>query len=181
VVGLPPVIQIAAGARHGLALRFDGLAFAWGDNHLGELGDGTTTNHPVPVPVSILAGISHVAAGAGLTVAVSGGRPFWWGMCEQGVHYEVGDACDLVSGPGPHGVDVTGATRVAAGSSHMMAVSGLGILWTWGRNRSGQLGDGTTTDRIHAVRIHAANDTVQVDGGDQHTVALIVRPLVADP
>jgi alpha-tubulin suppressor-like RCC1 family protein len=181
VIGLPPVMQIAAGARHALALRFDGLAFAWGENGLGELGDGTTDLRAIPVPVSILTGITHIAAGSGLTVAVSGGRPFWWGMCEPDVAYEVGDACEMVSGPGPHEVAVTAVTRVAAGASHMMALNGHGAAWTWGRNGSGQLGDGSTQDRVHAVRIYAANDAVQIDGGGQHTVASVVRPLDLDP
>jgi alpha-tubulin suppressor-like RCC1 family protein len=181
LVGLPPVTQIAAGERHALALAFDGRAFAWGRNSLGELGDGTTTTQAVPVPVSVLTGITHIAAGSALTVAVSGGRPFWWGMCEQGVVYQEDAACDLVSGPGPHEAAVTGVSAVAAGSHHMMAVTANGAVFTWGENTAGQLGDGSTTSRIHGARILAANDTVQIDGGGQHTVALVVRPLVVGP
>lgn len=34
-----------------LALRNDGTVWAWGDNHLGQLGDGTTSRHSTPIQV----------------------------------------------------------------------------------------------------------------------------------
>ena len=49
-------------------------------------------------------------------------------------------------------------TRVFGGSNHMLAVSGKGHLYAWGRNEHGQLGDGSTTDRLNAVRIGTASD-----------------------
>ncbi|MDQ1552852.1 MAG: hypothetical protein QOD50_2274, partial [Actinomycetota bacterium] len=46
------VVAIAAGGVHNLALKSDGSVVAWGNNGVGQLGDGTTTNRHVPVPVS---------------------------------------------------------------------------------------------------------------------------------
>ena len=46
-----------------------------------------------------------------------------------------------------------------------------GSLWTLGRNHHGQLGDGTTTDRLTPVKIVDENVT-KVAIGESHTVFL---------
>ena len=67
------VTAISAGGAHSLALRADGSVLAWGKNLYGELGDGTTTNHNVPVAVSALtSGVTAIAAGASHSVALQG-------------------------------------------------------------------------------------------------------------
>ena len=52
--------------EHGLALAGNGTIFAWGDNQLGQLGDGTTTPRTAPVMVSGFgAGSNAIAVFAG--------------------------------------------------------------------------------------------------------------------
>jgi alpha-tubulin suppressor-like RCC1 family protein len=48
--GLSSIIAIEAGEHHVVALKSDGTVWTWGNNGLGQLGDGTTTNryHPSP-------------------------------------------------------------------------------------------------------------------------------------
>ena len=61
LVGLPgasgPVVQIAAGSRHSLALTSSGQAYAFGGNTDGELGNptnsGTGSANPSATPVSL--------------------------------------------------------------------------------------------------------------------------------
>jgi alpha-tubulin suppressor-like RCC1 family protein len=61
-VGLTNVTTISAGYRFSLALSA-GKVFAWGWNEVGQLGNGTTTNSSVPIPVSGLSEVADVVAG----------------------------------------------------------------------------------------------------------------------
>ena len=61
---------------------------------------------------------------------------------------------------------------VAAGEAHTVAVRADGTLWAWGSNGTGQLGDGTTTDRAEPVRVRSGSDWWVVAAGEAHTVAV---------
>src|ERR1700730_9041732 len=57
-----------------------------------------------------------------------------------------------VKGRGGVGV-LSGITAIAAGERHSLAVDSTGATWAGGTNLSGQLGDGTRTDRHVPVRV----------------------------
>ena len=61
---------------------------------------------------------------------------------------------------------------MTAGDSHTLAVRSDGTLWAWGHNDTGQLGDGTTTDRWEPVRVGADTRWAAVSAGFAHTVGL---------
>lgn len=53
---------LEAGDSHTLALQKDGEVLAWGRNDFGQLGDGGTKNHSMPMEVNTLFAISAVSA-----------------------------------------------------------------------------------------------------------------------
>jgi len=62
-------------------------------------------------------------------------------------------------------------TRVAAGGNHTCAIREDRTLWCWGRNRYGQLGDGTGVDRAVPTQIGDVATWETVATGYAHTCA----------
>jgi alpha-tubulin suppressor-like RCC1 family protein len=139
------VRAVRVGGNHSLLLSKSGKVLAWGLNHFGELGDGTTRNRRSPVRVKLPSGtrIKAISAGCDFNLALTtGGHVLAWGFNEEG---ELGDgaASDRhrpVRVKLPRGIKVT---SIAAGCGHSLAVTSTGKIYGWGLNDSGQVGDGT--------------------------------------
>ncbi|MBC7227797.1 MAG: chromosome condensation regulator RCC1 [Thermoflexales bacterium] len=173
VVGLGrDVVAIAAGEAHTCALTRSGAVWCWGSNGGGELGDGTTTDRPTPVRVVGLGSdVVAIAAGWAHTCALTaGGEVRCWGA-------NVGQLGDGTTTDRPTPVGVMGLEKgvaaVAAGGLHTCALSTDGGVRCWGQNQYGQLGDGTTTDRLTPVDVVGLERGVAaVAAGWGHTCAL---------
>ena len=61
---------------------------------------------------------------------------------------------------------------IAAGYNHTVALKGDGTVWAWGRNESGQLGDGDTIMRVMPVQVSGLGGVTAIAAGKDHTVAL---------
>jgi len=153
VLGHPNgAFAIHAGSRHTCALAWNGQRDVWpnremkcwGANDYGQLGDGSTADRTVPVTVAGLEGVAVVgmAVGGDHTCAETEAGVRCWGSNRRG---QLGN--DTISSSRVP-VPVTGlpahGLAVDAGPSgeHTCALVGDGAM-CWGRNDSGQLGDGT--------------------------------------
>ena len=54
---------------------------------------------------------------------------------------------------------------IAAGWAHSIVLKQDGLIWAWGENRWGKLGDGTTTDRSTPVRVNGLTDVIAIRAG----------------
>lgn len=72
---------VACSNNHVLAIKTDGSLWAWGSNHRGQLGDGTTENRNVPVKImdNVIAVSTDNVASAAIT---SDGSLWVWGSYE---------------------------------------------------------------------------------------------------
>ncbi|MCU0753495.1 MAG: CSLREA domain-containing protein [Xanthomonadales bacterium] len=167
------VSAIALGDRHTCALTSTGGVKCWGNNSVGQLGDGTTTARLTPVDVTgLTSGVSAVVAGEASTCALTtGGGVKCWGA---GANGRLGDGTTMNR---LTAVDVSGLTSgvsaIAAGLVHTCAITIGGGAKCWGFNGTGQLGDGTTVQRLTAVDVSGLGSGVSaISPGGSHTCAL---------
>ena len=62
--------------------------------------------------------------------------------------------------------------KVESGANHCLALKNDGTVWAWGDNSNGQLGDGTTTQRISPVQVSGLSGITDVAGGGSLSLAL---------
>lgn len=74
--------------------------------------------------------------------------------------------------PAPQGI---GFSQVVAGAGHTCGLADNGMVYCWGRNDSGQLGDGTTEDRLTPVAVSGLSGAVAIAAGRTHTCAILTN------
>lgn len=124
---VPPreATKVAAGARHGLAVRHGGSVVAWGDNAFGQAA----------VPGN-LTGVVTVAAGARHSLALRGdGTVAAWGTGTPEQVYVNGEFVTHNVATPP--ATLREVTAIATSSRHGIALTKDGLVTVWGLGRVG--------------------------------------------
>lgn len=158
-----PMVAVAAGLRHSLALDSIGNVWAWGDNRQGQCGwpvTGVNANTVLVRPFKVIDAVAdtsrrivQIAAGDSSSYAVTAsGRVLSWGSNGRRQLGRGGASVDSTYEVLPKFVTKTvnalpvpleGVLQVAAGEKHALALLGTGAVQGWGGNDVFQLGSTT--------------------------------------
>lgn len=170
-MGLADATRISADITHSCAVRGTGAPICWGQGI--ALGNGTADDQSAPLAVMDLSDASEVQTGWGFTCALSAtGGVRCWGSNE---FLQLGDEGSNRLAPGPLLDIAEPIERLAVGTAHLhaCAVARSGVVYCWGNNAAGQLGDGATmTERAMPMPVVGLSDVVEVATGNAHSCAM---------
>ena len=161
---------VTAGTDYSIVLTQVGGISVIGQNNHGQLGDGTKNRKYKFTSVRIVPFAKAVAAGGYHTLILTQDGGVWasgWNNFGQ-----LGDVSPsyvsrfrLVLSSG------TSVIAIATGDFHSMVLKQDGSIWAAGRNKEGQLGDGSKDDRRSFVKIMSSGGA-RMAGGDDHSIVL---------
>ncbi len=155
LVALPSLAtEVCAGDGYACALTVDRRLWCWGDNSLGQLGDGTTVTRGGPGAVPLPGEVVGMGCGARHACAVQGdGAVYCWGDDSSG---QLGQGFPVPYREMPLLVSfrtTVPAAGLACGAAHSCARLRDGRVYCWGANEEGQLGNGAYTLRSEPVAV----------------------------
>jgi alpha-tubulin suppressor-like RCC1 family protein len=177
---LTDCLAIAAGGRHTLALRADRTVWAWGDNDLGQLGDGHA-NCVSAIPVQVkafdgtcLSNVTALAAGLTHTVALKADGTVWgWGSYGSGNAGVMRRTVTAAPMTPPDGAAVSDALAIAASFISTLVLKKDGTVWGCGYQR--QIGTRDEQSRLEQVVWRDGSGiqkVIAIAAGSAHSVAI---------
>lgn len=150
--------DVSLGYWNTMGIKTDGTLWGWGYNGDGALGIGNSvTPQKSPVKVGTATNWAQIATAGNCAAAIRTDGTLWtWGVNYQG---NLGDSTPNSGRATPAQVGTgTNWKQVSISNGSVSAVKTDGTLWCWGYNASGQIGDGSKTDRRTPWRVGESAD-----------------------
>jgi alpha-tubulin suppressor-like RCC1 family protein len=153
------------------ALRTDGTLWCWGQGAGGRLGNNSTNDSPVPVPVAGLVGPRAVALGGAFGCVIDEEVVKCWGDDSRG---QLGRYPTTQDAHTPVAVVVPNVkTPGGLGTGDRVACTFVGAsVWCWGANGANEAG-GAAAFAVAPTRQDLPAVITGMAGGDLHTCAVL--------
>ena len=130
---------LSAGENHTCILKSNGEAYCWGDNSVGQLGNGSTESSMTPVAVSGDLRLKSISVGWDHTCGVTDDNDaYCWGRGRYGRLGNGSSANSMTPTAVSGGLSFE---SVNSGLAHTCGITTDGDAFCWGRNEGGILGN----------------------------------------
>ncbi len=171
-------VIIAVGGSFAYTRDTDGVIRVFGDNQFGQLGKGYLT--PLEKPdyrvEEFRTKNAEIDVNAIIDIVPANDYSFLW--MEDGTLWGAGNNVylPLTVREGSYSTHVKvrlpeAPAALATGFGHVLALTGNGEVYAWGRNSDGQVGNGSTKKTMDPVKLELKN-IVQIVGGGKFSLAL---------
>jgi len=155
------------------ALKSDGTMWAWGQNTVGQLGQGNTTSYSSPVQVGSDTDWAVMTIDVKNTLyGIKTGGTLW--CCGENSHGQLGQGNTTDTSSLVQVGSLTNWKLITTGDRCAVAVKTDNTLWAWGSGLNGCLGQDSTTDYSSPIQVGSATDWLSVgtDGQGRHIQAI---------
>lgn len=160
-----------------------GIAFCWGDNSVGKLGNNSTSNSRIPINVVSKAGsflgFTEISAGDQHACGIRSSAiwtAYCWGLNKNGA---LGDGSTIdssvpVAVVAPKSGSVLKFSRISVGAGLTCALTVKGKAYCWGDNTFGALGNNTKIDSSIPVAVATPKAVLfsSISAGNGHACGL---------
>jgi len=173
--GLGPIplgkyVSVSGGFRHTCAVTTEDVGMCWGDNAVGQIGNGALgTIDSLPSEIHGPVFFTHITTGDRQSCGIMpGGDAYCWGTSQEGALGS--DTATVSAVPIP----VSGGLKfkaISAGSNFTCGLTTVGVAYCWGQ--SGMLGTDTTDART-PVAVAGGHTYTAIAAAQYHACAIAV-------
>ena len=163
-------IDVSAGENHTCTLNSDGEAYCWGDNSVGQLGNGSTESSMIPVAVSGNLRLTSISVGWDHTCGITvDNDAYCWGRGRYG---------RLGNGSSENSMIPTAVSgdlsfeSVNSGLAHTCGITTEGDAFCWGRGEDGILGNNSIESSLVPVPVSGGLTFSSIDAGSATTCGI---------
>ncbi|RYZ90814.1 MAG: hypothetical protein EOP04_02775 [Proteobacteria bacterium] len=171
---LQGVSQVVIGDFHTCALMTsNGSVWCWGNNNVGQLGNGSFVQSSIPVLVGNLTSVSKITAAYNTTCALQiNGIAKCWGDNQAG---KLGDGTMINRSSPVEVLSLADATDISVSQLHTCAVySASRYVKCWGLNHMGQLGIPVNSqEELTPTQVPGISDVAKLVTGIDHSCAVL--------
>jgi alpha-tubulin suppressor-like RCC1 family protein len=163
-------IDISAGEDHTCILNSNGEAYCWGDNSVGQLGNGSTESSMNPVAVSGDLQLKSISVGWDHTCGVTvDNEAYCWG---RGRYGRLGNGSSENS-PVPTAVSgELSFESIDSGMAHTCGITTDGAAFCWGRGEDGILGNNSVESSVVPVPVSGGHTFGSLQAGSATTCGI---------
>jgi len=174
---MPITATHIGGSVDAMTATGDDKLYGWGNNWGDKQLSGTSASQPFPTVVThaaLTGAIKQICNGETVSCALGADSivKCWGGSSWGEAGHDTLDTTQKPLMPKP----VTGLSKVVGltcGSWHGCAWNEAGKAWCWGKNLSGQLGNGGKKNVAAAIQVQGLSDVVHMAAGRNHTCATL--------